>query len=109
MTGEILPEDVFVFDELNGFVVSVQFPENAVYYYNSKNWNVENAYRGIGLHTQVIDALEDCTFPQRIWTVGYGTCYQRLLGAGYKNTKTVSMHLVYHDIYLDMILLTRQP
>lgn len=104
-------DDVFLFDNANGYVITVQYPENAAYFYNQWGWNVQDAYRAFGKESYVLDSLE-CKeieeLGERVWTVGRGTCYDKLLSLGYKEIESHDLYLRYHDNSFQVILMEKQ-
>ena len=59
-------DDLFICGtELSGFAVSVRFPENKTYFYDTDNWNVEKAYKAFGDTIYNIEDLNE--YKGRIW------------------------------------------
>lgn len=55
-------------NHLNGFVISVNFPENVAYFYDEENWNCEKAYKAFSSDFRTIynlDFLEN--YSGRVW------------------------------------------
>ncbi|MCI8832958.1 MAG: hypothetical protein HFJ19_01970 [Clostridia bacterium] len=66
---DIQDDDIILLNNhLNGFVISVNFPDNIAYFYDEENWNCEKAYRAFSSDFRTVydlDFLED--FSGRIW------------------------------------------
>ena len=66
---DIQDDDIILLNNhLNGFVISVNFPDNTAYFYDEENWNCEKAYRAFSSDFRTVydlDFLED--FSGRIW------------------------------------------
>ncbi len=57
-------------NEGSGFVVSANFPDNFLYFYDESFWNVEEAYKAFGKHMKTIYNLEDLQNVEgRIWVL----------------------------------------
>lgn len=55
-------------NEGSGFVVSANFPDNFLYFYDESFWNVEEAYKAFGKNMKTIYSLEDIQEVNgRIW------------------------------------------
>ena len=55
-------------NELSGFAIPTNFPNNYFYFYDEENWNVEKAYKAFGKHMKTIynlDEIKDIT--GRMW------------------------------------------
>lgn len=67
---------LFCSNEGSGFVVSANFPEHFLYFYDEAYWNVEEGYKAFGKHMKTIYDLEEIKEVKgRIWVVdsiGYG-------------------------------------
>lgn len=64
-------EDILICsNEGSGFVVSANFPENFLYFYDEAFWNVEDAYKAYGKDMQTIYTLDDIKDVKgRIWVL----------------------------------------
>ncbi len=61
-------------NELSGFVVSTNFFDNFLYFYDEACWNVEEAYKAFGKHMEAIynlDEIKDVS--GRIWVIDSST------------------------------------
>lgn len=106
----VLPGDVFLFDGADTFNITVWFPENDTYYFNTNHWNVQNTYRAFGPNSRVIDELtevNEARLGSRVWTDGRESCYEYLLSLGYTEFAAHPIHLRYYDRSYEMILLVR--
>lgn len=57
-------------NEGSGFVVSANFPDNFLYFWDEDRWNVEEAYKAFGKHMKTIEELEELEDVKgRIWVV----------------------------------------
>lgn len=107
LTPQMQPEDVFLFDDIQGFVASIRFPDNKAYFYNSKGWNVIEAYSAIGIHTEVWNTLDPDALPDRVWVVGRGESYRLLRESGFQEEASALLFQRYHEVLLDVVLLVR--
>ncbi len=101
-------EDDFLFEGIDGFIITVRYPENNCYFYNSGNWSVQKAYRAMGEKTFVLDEIQDFEFNKRVWTLGRGACYETLIAKGYSEIENYDISLVYHNYNFELILLEKQ-
>ncbi len=66
---DIQENDIILMNNnLKGFVISVNFPDNRAYFYDEENWNCEKAYRAFSTDFNTVynlDFLED--YKGRIW------------------------------------------
>lgn len=108
LNGKVEETDVFLFDGVDGYVVTVKYPRNISYFYNVWGWNVQDAYRAFGPNSYVLDSL-DCeeieNLPSRVWTIGRGMCYEKLLELGYSETESQCIHMLYHNNNFEIILM----
>lgn len=57
-------------NEGSGFVVSANFPDNFLYFYDESFWNVEEAYKAFGKHMKTIYNLDELeNVKGRIWVL----------------------------------------
>ena len=58
------------------FMISANYPDNYLYFYDAENWNVEEAYKAFGKQMKCIYSLEDIkNITGRMWVIdslGYG-------------------------------------
>ncbi len=101
-------EDDILFDGVDGFVISVQCPENDTYFYNSGGWLVQENYRTFGENTHIVDELKDTKYSNRVWTLGRGDCYKYLISQGYIETQSTQISTVYHNYKFNLVLLERK-
>lgn len=64
-------EDILICsNEGSGFVVSANFPDNFLYFYDEQFWNVEEAYKAFGKRMKTIYNLDDLKdIKGRIWVL----------------------------------------
>ncbi len=61
-------EDIIIVNnDLSGFIIGSEFPNNKLYFYDKANWNVSEAYKAFG--TTVKDLNELQNFTGRIWII----------------------------------------
>ncbi len=108
MDEYICEEDAILFEGIDGFVISVQYPENDTYFYNSGNWQVHKTYRALGENTHIVDELPKVDFGDRVWTLGRGDCYKYLVSQGYAETESKKVSAAYHNYNFNIILLERK-
>lgn len=61
-------------NEGSGFVVSANFPDNFLYFYDESYWNVEEAYKAFGKHMKTIYNLDEIKDVKgRIWVLDAST------------------------------------
>ncbi len=104
----ILEDDDILFEGIDGFVISVQCPENDTYFYNSGGWLVHRAYRAFGENAHIVDELESVEYSNRVWTLGRGNCYKYLISQGYVETESKQISTVYHNYNFNLVLLERK-
>lgn len=57
-------------NEGSGFVVSANFPDNFLYFYDASYWNVEEAYKAFGKHMKTIYNLDEIKDVKgRMWVI----------------------------------------
>lgn len=57
-------------NELSGFIIFANFPNNESYFYDAENWNVEKAYKAFGNKMETIYDLDEIKNLQgRIWVL----------------------------------------
>ena len=58
----------------SGFIVSANYPDNFLYFWDASNWNVEEAYKAFGKHMKTIYSLDEIEEVKgRIWVIDAGT------------------------------------
>lgn len=58
----------------SGFIVSANFPDNFLYFWDASSWNVEEAYKAFGKHMKTIYSLDEIADVKgRIWIIDAGT------------------------------------
>ncbi len=108
LNEHIQKDDDILFEGVDGFVVSVQYPENDTYFYNSGGWLVEENYRTFGENTHIVDELQNVDFNNRVWTLGTGSCYKYLISNGYTQIESRKISTIYHNYHFHLILLEKQ-
>lgn len=57
-------------NELSGFVVSANFPNNVLYFYDELYWNVEEAYKAFGKEIKIVYELDEIKdVSSRMWVI----------------------------------------
>ncbi len=101
-------EDTFLIDDYNAFVVTVQYQQTPVYYVDRKGWNVRGAYQAFSPKTVVTDSFDELPeLGTRVWTVGWGYCYQYLLEHGYTEADRQTVQQRYYGYTFELILLVK--
>ncbi len=108
LDDKIQNQDDFLFEGIDGFVITVRYPQSNCYFYNSGKWGVHKAYRAMGEKTFVLDEIQDFEFNNRVWTLGRGACYETLIAKGYREIEEHYISLVYHQYNFQLILLEKQ-
>lgn len=106
---------ILVGNNINGFVITANFPEYITYFYNEEKWNAENSYKAYGDNLKTIYDLKELKdYSGRIWIIdsddfkvynSLNECYSnlKLLDRQKFNTKyhnyTYSIALVEKEAY----------
>ena len=104
--------DTIVFANLGGgFVAAIHFVDNQVYFYNSDDWGVEEAYKAFGPNYETCvtkDFIEDCS--DRVWVIDdpNGTAYEDLFGdKNYNKVSEEEFFTKYHDYSYKITLIEK--
>lgn len=81
--------DIFVFDDISAFAISVNYQNVPTYFYNVWNWNVEKAYQAFGKNVVITRNLDELqNYNGRIWVFGKDSAYKKIMS--YFGTKEIS-------------------
>lgn len=71
LRDNIQEDDILICsNEGSGFIVSANFPNNFLYFYDEAFWNVEEGYKAFGKHMKTIYSLDDIQDVEgRIWVL----------------------------------------
>ncbi len=101
-------EDTFLIDDYNAFVVTVRYQQTPVYYVDRKGWNVRGAYQAFSPKTVVTDSFDELPeLGTRVWTVGWGYCYQYLLEHGYTEADRQTVQQRYYGYTFELLLMVK--
>ena len=60
--------------QASGFIISANYPDNFLYFWDNMSWNVEEAYKAFGKHMKTIYSLDEIeNVNGRIWIIDDGT------------------------------------
>lgn len=111
LEGEVTEEDDFIFEDIQCYIATVQYPSCRAFFYNSQHWSVHKAYQALAEESYVVDELEyfgQYDLSDRVWVADRGACYEYLRSQGYEEIKSRGIHTVYHNYHFDMILMIKQ-
>lgn len=104
--------DNIVFSNLGGgFVATIHFVDNQVYFYNPENWGVEEAYKAFGPNYETCvtkEFVENC--PNRVWVIDdiNGSAYEELFkDKDYKKVSEKEFFTKYHDYNYKITLIEK--
>lgn len=105
-------DDIFLFEDINPYVVSVQYASHPVYFYNKGHWGIHNAYRAFSPESHIVDNLEESDikdYSGRIWVINEGECLSYVMS--FEGSKIISRQritTVYHNGNYELILVEKE-
>lgn len=104
--------DVVVYKEIDpGSTIAVYFTENKQYFYNSEDWNVEEAYKAFGNHVKTcINSDFTKELQGRIWIIDKTdkSLYNELFNSEqYELISEKEFYTAYHEYSMNMILIEK--
>ena len=104
-------DTIVITENGTGFIASIHFADNQVYFYNKENWGVEEAYKAFGpnFDTYITDEfIEKCS--NRIWVVdnAYGSIVENVFkDTEYKAVSEEQFFTKYHDYQYKITLIEK--
>jgi uncharacterized membrane protein len=109
---QIKEDDIFLFDDIKGYCISVNYINHPVYFFNKDGWTVETTYKAFGPKAYVLGGLngeELNNVSGRIWVIDRGACYDYLKRQGnYKVISDKKISVRYHNYNHEIILMEKQ-
>ena len=98
-------------NNVDSFVLDVNFLDNKVYFWNKDNWNVEQAYKAFGYNFKTyenIDELKD--YKGRIWLIDSSEDFTEEIKQELENVQIVetkSYNVKYHNLHYTITLVEK--
>ena len=112
MKENIKEGDTIAFANLGGgFVLSIHFADNQVYFYNADNWGVEEAYKAFGPNYDTVvnkEFVKECS--NRVWIVDdpNGKFYEDVFKEeGYNKVSEKEYYTKYHGYNYKIMLIEK--
>lgn len=101
--------DKFLIERPEDYVLTVNYAENDVYFFNWDHWTVQDAYSVFGEDTVMddLDCPQTASLGNRVWVAGRDRCFNYLLEEGYTEAAEFNINVKYHDQSFTVILMVK--
>lgn len=112
MKTNIQKDDIILHkNNVDGFVLDVNFLDNKVYFWNKDNWNVEEAYKAFGYNFKTCKNIDELkNYKGRIWLIGSNEEFAEEVKQELENIQileTKSYNVKYHNLHYTITLVEK--
>ena len=108
----IQKEDIILHkNNVDSFVLDVNFLDNKVYFWNKDNWNVEQAYKAFGYNFKTCENIDELkNYKGRIWLIDSSEDFTEEIKQELENVQIVetkSYNVKYHNLHYTITLVEK--